>query len=86
MSRADAKKKKEKKNHNQRPHCFPTTGPIVAVTCPLERPLYEKELNTARCEYMAPSELPLKGQPCPDISETQVRKQSNHNIYTVTAT
>lgn len=57
--------------------------PSMWLVCPLELSLYEKDKNTACCEFMAPSELPLKTQPFSDVcSETQVRKQSNHNIYT----
>lgn len=57
--------------------------PSLWLVCPLELSLYEQDKNTACCEFMAPLELPLKTQPFSDVcSETQVRKQSNHNIYT----
>lgn len=63
------------------------TPPLLGLFCPLELSLHEEDKNTAPWEFMGPAELPLKIQTSSDIcSESQVRKQSNHSVYTATAT
>lgn len=76
-------------NHNQPPPSCPHTAflqltpPSLELICLLELSLYKEDKNTARCEFMSLSELPLKIWTFSDIhSETQVRKQSDHSVYT----